>query len=100
LLGERFQHPLRTQFDEGGDPLRLHQIRTSGSMVKTAIVTIIRFCTKYAYVTIAAAVLIAAAAGFYSWKHFSINTDVNTLISENLPWRQRELQFERSIQKR
>ena len=69
-------------------------------MVKAAIVTIIRFCTKYAYVTIAAAVLIAAAAGFYSWKHFSINTDVNTLISENLPWRQRELQFERSIPKR
>ena len=69
-------------------------------MVKTAIVTIIRFCTKYAYVTIAAAVLIAAVAGFYSWKHFSINTDVNTLISENLPWRQRELQFERSIPKR
>jgi uncharacterized protein len=69
-------------------------------MVKTAIVTIIRFCTKYAYVTIAASVLIAAAAGFYSWRHFAINTDVNTLISENLPWRQRELQFERSIPKR
>jgi hopanoid biosynthesis associated RND transporter like protein HpnN len=69
-------------------------------MVKTAIVTIIRFCTKYAYVTIAASVLIAAVAGVYSWKHFVINTDVNTLISENLPWRQRELQFERSIPKR
>jgi hopanoid biosynthesis associated RND transporter like protein HpnN len=68
-------------------------------MVKTTIVAIIAFCTKYAYATIAASVLMAAPAGFYSWKHFAINTDVNTLISERLPWRQRELNFEKSIPK-
>src|SRR5262249_45081926 len=70
------------------------------SMVKTAIVAIIDFCTRYAYLTIVASVLMAGPAGFYSWKHFAINTDVNTLISEKLHWRQRELEFEKSIQKR
>ena len=66
-------------------------------MVKTAIVAIIDFCTKHAYGVIALAILIAAAAGYYSERHFAINTDVNTLISEKLPWRQRELKFEKSI---
>jgi uncharacterized protein len=66
-------------------------------MMKTAIVTIIGFCTKYAYATIAVSVLIASIAGFYSARNFAINTDVNTLISEELPWRQREITFERSV---
>jgi hypothetical protein len=66
-------------------------------MVKTAIVATIGFCTKYAYATIAVSVLLAAASGYYSVKNFAINTDVNTLISEDLPWRQRELNFEKSI---
>jgi uncharacterized protein len=66
-------------------------------MVKAAIVTIIGFCTKYAYATIAVSILLAAASGYYSAKNFAINTDINTLISEDLPWRQRELHFEKSI---
>jgi len=66
-------------------------------MLKTAIVSIIDFCTKYAYATIAVSILISMLAGYYSAQHFAINTDVNTLISENLPWRQRELRFEKTI---
>jgi predicted RND superfamily exporter protein len=72
-------------------------IRKSDNMVKAAIVTIIGFCTKYAYATIAVSVLLAAASGYYSAKNFAINTDINTLISEDLPWRQRELNFEKSL---
>jgi uncharacterized protein len=66
-------------------------------MIKAAIVTIIGFCTKYAYATIAVSVLVACLSGFYSARNFAINTDVNTLISEDLPWRQREFNFEKSI---
>ena len=66
-------------------------------MVKATVVAIIRFCTKYAYATIAVSVLLAAASGYYSVQNFAINTDVNTLISEDLPWRQRELNFAKSI---
>src|ERR1700730_2408553 len=69
-------------------------------MVKAAIVSIIDFCTKYASGVIAAAVAIACASGFYAERHFAINTDINTLISDNLPWRQRELAFEKSFSDR
>jgi uncharacterized protein len=66
-------------------------------MLKSTIVATIDFCTRHAHGTIAFALLLAVCAGYYSEEHFAINTDVNTLISENLPWRQRELAFEKSI---
>jgi uncharacterized protein len=66
-------------------------------MVKAAIATTIGLCTKYAYATIAVSVLVAVVSGYYCAKNFAINTDVNTLISKDLPWRQRELNFEKSI---
>jgi uncharacterized protein len=39
-------------------------------------------------------VLLTAFSGLYVVRHFSINTDVNALISADLPWRQRELAYE------
>ena len=35
------------------------------------------------------------AAGVYTARNFTINTDINTLISSNLDWRKRDNQFER-----
>jgi hopanoid biosynthesis associated RND transporter like protein HpnN len=43
---------------------------------------------------IIAFVLLTAFSGLYVVRHFSINTDVNALISADLPWRQRELAYE------
>jgi hypothetical protein len=37
----------------------------------------------------------AAASAAYAARHFAINTDVNKLISPDLDWRQRELEFEK-----
>src|ERR1700688_5262670 len=68
--------------------------RKSDSMLKAAIVSTIDFCTRHAYGTIAIAILMALASGYYAEEHFAINTDINTLISYDLPWRQRELSFE------
>jgi hopanoid biosynthesis associated RND transporter like protein HpnN len=44
-------------------------------------------------------VVMAAAivSSVYSASHFAINTDVNKLISKDLPWRQREAAFEREF---
>ena len=39
------------------------------------------------------ALTLAIAAGYYTAHHFSINTDMNTLISANLDWRKRDNQF-------
>jgi uncharacterized protein len=66
-------------------------------MVKAALVSIIRFCTGYAYATIAVSVLISAVASYYAADHFAINTDVSNLISDDLPWRQREIKYERTL---
>ncbi len=40
---------------------------------------------------------LAAAAGVYSQRNFAINTDVATLISPNLDWRKREIDFEKAF---
>jgi hopanoid biosynthesis associated RND transporter like protein HpnN len=66
-------------------------------MVKAALVSIIGFCTRYAYATIAVSVLISAAASYYTAGHFAINTDVSNLISDDLPWRQREIKYEKTL---
>ena len=43
---------------------------------------------------IVAFLILTFLSGFYVVRHFSINTDVNALISADLPWRQRELAYE------
>jgi uncharacterized protein len=37
------------------------------------------------------------AASYYAARNFAINTDINTLISPNLDWRQRDIQFEEAF---
>jgi hypothetical protein len=41
--------------------------------------------------------ILAIAAGFYTARNFSINTDINTLISSKLDWRQRDNQFDQAF---
>jgi uncharacterized protein len=43
---------------------------------------------------IIAFVILTAVSGLYVASHFAIDTDVNALISADLPWRQRELAYE------
>jgi hopanoid biosynthesis associated RND transporter like protein HpnN len=61
------------------------------------IVSIVRFCTRHAWLVLLTGVALAAAAGFYSHKNFAINTDIATLISPDLDWRQREIAFEKAF---
>jgi hopanoid biosynthesis associated RND transporter like protein HpnN len=66
-------------------------------MLRQAIVTIVDYCTRYAAQTIGIAVLLGLVTGIYAARHFAIDTDVNKLISKELPWRQREVAFEKSF---
>jgi uncharacterized protein len=43
------------------------------------------------------ALILAVAGGFYTARHFRINTDINTLISPDLDWRQRDNAFEEAF---
>src|SRR6266566_8034275 len=66
-------------------------------MLQQAIVTIVDFCTRYAAQIIGIAVVLGLAAAIYAAGHFAIDADVNKLISKELPWRQREVAFEKSF---
>ena len=66
-------------------------------MLKSVIVAIVTRCTRHAWGVIIAASLLAVGSAVYAAMHFGINTDVNTLISQDLPWRQREIAFEKAF---
>jgi uncharacterized protein len=57
------------------------------------VVAIVKACTRFASFTVLLGLILAIAAGYYTTRHFSINTDINTLISDKLDWRQRDNQF-------
>jgi uncharacterized protein len=66
-------------------------------VLTSIVVSIVRFCTRFALPTVLLALILAVAAGFYTAQHFSINTDINTLISQKLDWRKRDNQFEQAF---
>jgi uncharacterized protein len=67
------------------------------TMLSSIIGRTIDFCTRNALVVIAVGVVLAAVSGLYTARHFAINTDVTNLISPDLPWRQRELAYEKAF---
>ena len=66
-------------------------------MLTSIVVSIVKACTRFASLTVLVALILAIAAGFYTAQHFSINTDINTLISSNLDWRKRDNQFDQAF---
>ena len=66
-------------------------------MLTSIVVSVVKACTRFALLTVLVALVLAIAAGFYTARHFKINTDINTLISQNLDWRQRDNQFEQAF---
>src|SRR2546425_12317425 len=66
-------------------------------MLQQAIVAIVNFCTRHAAQIIGIAVVLGLAAAVHAAGHFAIDADVNKLISKELPWRQREVAFEKSF---
>src|SRR5271154_5638205 len=64
-------------------------------MLKAAIVSTVDFCTRFAYGTIALGLIIGGLAVYYTGAHFAINTDVTKLIAKDIPWREREIAFDK-----
>src|SRR5580700_12296077 len=55
------------------------------------------YCIQHSKLVIAAALLLAALSAVYAARHFAIDTDINNLISERLPWRQNEIAFQNTF---
>ncbi len=63
-------------------------------MLTRIVVAIVRTCTRFAATTVLIALGLAIGAGIYTVRHFEINTDINKLISPELDWRKRDIQFD------
>jgi len=61
------------------------------------VVSIVKACTRFAPFVLALSLALAIASSIYAARHFAINTDINTLISPDLDWRKRDIQFERAF---
>jgi hopanoid biosynthesis associated RND transporter like protein HpnN len=63
-------------------------------MLTSFFFSIVHWCGRRPWAVILLAGLLALASGTYVATHFAINTNINGLISRDLPWRQRELAYE------
>src|ERR1700681_4933846 len=70
-----------------------HNVGKERIMLKAKLAALVNICTHNAWVVIVIALLLSVVSGIYAVRNFAINTNVNQLISPELPWRQRELAF-------
>jgi hopanoid biosynthesis associated RND transporter like protein HpnN len=66
-------------------------------MLTSVIVRIVDFCARRAWLVIVLGLVAAIASGVYSAHHFAINSNINALLSPELPWRKREQVFEKAF---
>ena len=66
-------------------------------IITALVVRAISFCAQHAWPVIYLSLLLAVASSWYAATHFRMTTDVNQLISPNIPWRQREAAMEKAF---
>jgi uncharacterized protein len=66
-------------------------------MMNSAIVWIVDFCARHRWAVIVAGTLLMVSAAAFDAARFSVDTDVEGLISETLPWHQRQLALSREF---
>jgi len=60
-------------------------------MIRSAIVRIVAVCAQFHWAVIVAGAVLMAGAAIFDVTRFSINTDVERLISQDLPWHARQV---------
>jgi hopanoid biosynthesis associated RND transporter like protein HpnN len=65
--------------------------------ITALVVRAIDFCAHHAWPIIGVALILTVASSWYAATHFSMTTDINKLISTDMPWRQREMAFEKAF---
>jgi len=71
--------------------------RESVVMLRRAIVRIVDLCVRHAWPTILLGAVLMLGTAAFDVSQFSINTDVESLISQNLPWHERQVQLNRAF---
>lgn len=66
-------------------------------MMNKAIVRIVGLCIRHRWSAIAAGALLLLATTAYDFVRFSINTDIEALLSPKLPWHQRQVELTKAF---
>src|SRR5262249_7759237 len=66
-------------------------------MLRSKIVSVVNICASRGWTIVAIAAILTVLCGYYSVTHFSIDTNVNKLISRDLDWRRSELALDRAF---
>jgi hopanoid biosynthesis associated RND transporter like protein HpnN len=59
--------------------------------------SVVDWCRHHAWLVVALAALAGSGFGWIAFNRLSIDTDTNRLLSEKLPWRQREIAFDKEF---
>lgn len=62
-----------------------------------AISRIVQTCARYQWIVVIVALLITAFCGYFAARNISIDADTSKLISDELPWRERELAYQQAF---
>ena len=66
-------------------------------MLTTIVARIVAASSRHAKLVVLLATLLTALSAYYAVSHFAINTDSDTLIARDLPWRQRQEAFTKAF---
>src|SRR5215470_3289050 len=69
------------------------QQNADASMVRSPIVRVVGLCARRPWLVVALVLALALASAVYAKRHFAIKTDVNELISHDVPWAKSALDY-------
>ncbi|WP_022723063.1 MMPL family transporter [Rhodopseudomonas sp. B29] len=67
------------------------------AMLNNAVVSTVDFSVRHRWAVVIGGLIIAVLAAAYAILNFSITTDVEALISQKLPWHQRQIELARAF---
>jgi hopanoid biosynthesis associated RND transporter like protein HpnN len=70
---------------------------SAASPIADRIVNVVDWCRRHAWLVIALSVLSAGGFGWVASERLGIDTDTSRLLSPKLPWRQREIAFDKEF---
>ena len=62
-------------------------------MLRDTTVRIVDFCARHGRAVVLAGLLLAVVSALYDARHFSITTDTDALIAQDVAWHQRQIEF-------
>ncbi len=68
--------------------------------MRALITRVVGYCAGHAGFVLVIAAVLGVVASVYAARHFAMDTNTATLISPDLPWRQREIDFARTFPQR